>query len=796
MIADKETIINREFTIDGFNQSILRYLPEEDQHLLEDFDVNRKAIIDIISSYTPSPEDIDTTPFIVEIQYNNNVDLNHELNGIINMYDENRVSIPIKAFFGELKSTPRRTKNYPITLIDNKINLDQLLTVHKAMKQPLTYVQGPPGTGKTNTIINVIISAFFNEKTVLVTSYNNHPMDGVYQKLREIKHGDYIVPFPAIRLGNTSYISAALEEIKILFERTVKVPVYEDFLIRNRKLKEENVKSITDLLELYEEKIDLIERRETIQKLLEDGMPFKYSVDIEADQLNKINDRIKEIGFITNESAIELLETDYDIFIKFLNYTSIKYIQRLKEPKYNELHKIIAIDDDQERVSSFNKYLSNHDNLKNLIRVFPIVITTNISSYHLGDPMPTFDLTVIDEASQCNIATALIPIVRSNNLLLVGDPQQLNPVITLDPQLNNTLIKKYKVSKEYDYVENSIYKAFLAVDPISDEILLRYHYRCHPKIIGFNNKKYYNNKLEIKSENREEKPLQLINSPGNNEEGRNVSLCEAIAIKDYIKVNPNEKIGVITPFVKQKDMINDILRENGIENVVCGTVHAFQGDEKDVILFSAALTDTTHSKTYDWLKNNKELINVATSRAKNKLIMYVNEEELNRLNANGEPNDFYELVEYVKKNGESSITSKVPSSRALGIKPFSSELETAFMDNLKHALEITNEKCRLRKEVPISSIFRKDKSVNSLFFTGRFDFVVFKKTFSGKEIPLFAVELDGIEHKTQEEVIERDKKKNEICRKYNFKLVRVENVYARRYHEIKQILIDHFSHEA
>jgi very-short-patch-repair endonuclease len=55
------------------------------------------------------------------------------------------------------------------------------------------------------------------------------------------------------------------------------------------------------------------------------------------------------------------------------------------------------------------------------------------------------------------------------------------------------------------------------------------------------------------------------------------------------------------------------------------------------------------------------------------------------------------------------------------------------------------------------------------------------------------VELDGPEHRTLEEVIERDKKKNEICKKNNFKLIRVENVYARRYNEIKQILVDHFS---
>lgn len=50
------------------------------------------------------------------------------------------------------------------------------------------------------------------------------------------------------------------------------------------------------------------------------------------------------------------------------------------------------------------------------------------------------------------------------------------------------------------YIENSIYKTFPACDPVSDEVLLHYHYRCHEKIIGFSNKKYYNGKLRIESD--------------------------------------------------------------------------------------------------------------------------------------------------------------------------------------------------------------------------------------------------------------------------------------------------------
>ena len=67
--------------------------------------------------------------------------------------------------------------------IRDSVNLDQLLAINNAMKYPVAYIQGPPGTGKTNTIINTIATAFFNERTVLFASGNNHPIDGVYEKL-------------------------------------------------------------------------------------------------------------------------------------------------------------------------------------------------------------------------------------------------------------------------------------------------------------------------------------------------------------------------------------------------------------------------------------------------------------------------------------------------------------------------------------------------------------------------------------------------------------------------------------
>lgn len=159
--------------------------------------------------------------------------------------------------------------------------------------------------------------------------------------------------------------------------------------------------------------------------------------------------------------------------------------------------------------------------------------------------------------------------------------------------------------------------------------------------------------------------------------------------------------------MNQRILIERGIKENGFEHVVCGTVHAFQGDEKDVVLFSTALSDRTGKGTYDWLKNNKELINVATSRAKDKLILLADGKELERLHQGNEDDDLYELVQYVKMNGESKITEKHISSRALGIQPFSTETEAAFMKNLTHALEniwLTRNKYTIHKEVAISQV--------------------------------------------------------------------------------------------
>ncbi len=796
MQADNDITVCKEFTIEGTKYSINRFLDDDQMYLLDNFSDNLKTIEDCIADNLANNEAIDDMPYIIAIGREMLVDLTEQYGFIIDKYKENKVEKPIAAFFGEFLKLPVRRKDYPIALINRQINLDQLLAIYNAMKYPLTYVQGPPGTGKTNTIINTILTAFYNKRTLLFSSYNNHPIDSVVEKLSSMFYEDDVISFPIIRLGNNEKVLEATNYIKQLYLQIKEITIDENML---KKLESDtfiDAKKLSDLMKKYDEIIELKERKETTEKMLETNDNLNYQIQLQGVQLEKINSRLKEIGKITNEEALSYVVDD-KIFKGYLYYASIKCLKALLEPRFRDLIDIVFIEEEEVRVRNFNRYLSNGDNLRKFIKVFPIVTTTCISAYKLGNPDVYFDMVVIDEASQCNMAVSLVPIIRGRNLMLVGDPQQLNPVILLDEKDNINLRKKYYITDEYDYIKNSIYKTYLSVDAVSSEILLSHHYRCHKKIIDFNNVKYYNSKLVIDSKTESINPLIFKEIKENETSTRNTAPEEAKAIIEYILENKDKQIGVITPFVKQKQLISQKLRDYQISNVTCGTVHAFQGDEKNEILFSLCLTDKTIAKTYDWLKNNRELINVATSRAKNKLVIFGSQKHIDRLHQldKHSQDDLYELVQYVKSQGQYEVTALENKSRALGIKPYSTEMEEALLVNLNHALSNVlrnGKKCTVYKEVPINHVFNDGNNYNDLFYTGRFDFVVYQKDFNNQEMPIFAIELDGKEHYNDKLVKERDQKKNEICRKYGFDLIRIDNSYARRYNYMKEILIDYF----
>ena len=88
---------------------------------------------------------VDDLPYLVAISRDCPVDLEHEYRGILTMFEDpsgETATAPLRAFFGEMTARPRRRKSYPLALLNNKVNLDQLLAINNAMRYPLAYVQG------------------------------------------------------------------------------------------------------------------------------------------------------------------------------------------------------------------------------------------------------------------------------------------------------------------------------------------------------------------------------------------------------------------------------------------------------------------------------------------------------------------------------------------------------------------------------------------------------------------------------------------------------------------------------
>lgn len=810
LIPSEQIYVNKEFCYDGeskevrYVESIHKYLAEEDYHLLENIKENIEKIKKAIMKYNKTrvasyhnEVKIDRRPFIANLGRKVPVDIDKEFLGIREMIKNSEsMTYPIKTFFGSTNLKLKRAINYPIFTIDERYNIDQISAINIGLKSPVSYIQGPPGTGKTQTILNAILSAMFNGKTVLVTSNNNIPVDGVYDDIQALKYpieSKEKMLFPAIRLGSFENCGLAIDRIKRMYEKAVKLTPDDSKIKTLKKKRSEDMKDLMKLLSDYEKYTELLDKEEGLKKLLKDNNS-PLSVVIEA-QLNAVKKQIEDLGKIQIDKLKDYVNIDQKTLRMAIHYETAERLQNLSKAKYKELLEIINLPVDnkekyQDRTKKFRAYLNNDENLQKFLEIFPVILATNLSCTFLGSAKVQFDIIMMDEAGQCNVANALIPIVRGKQLLLVGDPQQLRPVVVLDKVINDSLKEKYCIPEEYDYIKNSIYTLFTQIDITSNETLLSYHYRCHDKIIGFSNKKYYHSKLKLKGKSNEDKPLLFVDTSKKDKlkifGKKNISEAEAKYICEYIRSNPEVSVGVITPFVRQKECIEYYLKQNNISDVTVGTVHAFQGDQKDVILFSTAVTNSTLRGTYDWLKNNKELINVAVSRPKNKLIMLGNLKAINKLSKDND--DLKELIDYVRKNGDSIVTDVSIESIALGTRQMSTESEKQLTETINHILSVISPNSFVRNEVAVSSIFTNEKVDSSLFYKQKFDLVIFEPTFEGERI-VAVVELNGPEHVTDEDVIRKDKKKTEFCKQHNVELLNIPRDCARDYYNIKDSLL-------
>lgn len=788
LVLDKRIRFNQSFLIQGRKHSLFNYINMDIDEFTRTFGDEYSKYYSIIKENLKAGEIINERPDMMLLQREVPIDLSETYRVIEEKYANNQLPTPLKSFFGNItKRNYVRRKEPSLIIYDRNININQMRVLYNAMKYPVTYVQGPPGTGKTQTILNVVLCSFYNSKTVLICSSNNKPVDGIVEKLNFEFRGEKI-NFPYLRLGNYEDVSRATLRIKELYEYFTKRKPKEELLNRIKNSADDQNAKLIELLNIQEKRVEIEDFLESSNKLIRSFNGGSHGItDIIKIKVEELKKELSALPEITNEQVVSLFSPlkEDEKLSEFLFYKSLEYILKLKKPRYSELIEICSIEDDNDRVTEFNKWTQSDTNIKKLTEVFPIIFTTNISSRRLGSPRFMFDLVVMDEAGQCNVATALVPIAKAESLLLVGDPMQLKPVIILQDDINSSLMEKYNVIERYDYKENSILSLMVSNDNISKYIKLKYHYRCGKKIIGFSNQRYYENLLNL-SYIRSDGELELLNVKNNNDYGKNEAIDEVNGIVEYIQRNNIHDAFILTPFVNQKELLQTILRKNGIGDIGCGTIHSLQGAEKDTIILSTAISRKTSERTYSWLKNNAELLNVATTRAKKKLVVAVDTDWLNCLS--DKKDDLYSLVEYVKNNGEIKIPQSDSPRVEIG-KSNASVAESEFYKTISHFCSChTN----FDFERNVSGAIKLEKILNKedahRLKGMEIDGVLYERQPFSRKKPVIAFEINGGEHFGFRNRELSDKKKIEIFKKNKITLVMIHNSFVKSYEYITKII--------
>ena len=271
------------------------------------------------------------------------------------------------------------------------------------------------------------------------------------------------------------------------------------------------------------------------------------------------------------------------------------------------------------------------------------------------------DLLIVDEAGQVSPEIAACAFSLAKKALVVGDVHQIEPVWSINRVLDKSLALQENIienENEFEKLEQlGLTCSSLSVMQVACKstkyikygnrgLFLSEHRRCLDNIIQYCNELVYNGKLKPlrgndildNNKNIREKILPeigyfQINTKYSQRVGTSrINENEAYQIANWIKLNyrklheyynKNEIIGIITPFKEQVTVIKRFLRKNldldVYKSIVVGTVHTFQGAERNVIIFSSTYGSDDGCAFIDY---KKSLMNVAVSRAKDSFLLF------------------------------------------------------------------------------------------------------------------------------------------------------------------------------
>lgn len=586
----------------------------------------------------------------------------------------------VGAFGQTALSALARRDNKPVApmpelVAPGPLNESQEAVVKAAMTQRLTVATGPPGTGKTALVAALTATAEAAGQSVLIGSSNHRAVDGVHEKL------DDIAPGMLIRTGPKDLQMEEPAKLNELLSSIPPAPVDERIAASRIRTQRKHILQSRDAInERSEAEADLLAVHRRLARLLPThnstalsvlgsddsslekafrladhslrrwpwGVLARLMLRFRFDTKNKLDRLHLAELFAAELNQRELRAKLDDLPDPNSQWESLKKFSREWTANCGDYSRALTsrrLREGDSAIRARASQMSQGASWKEFKQVLPYLPGWAVNGHSSLAIMPQpaiFDLVIIDEAAQCATPYVLALLVRAKRALIIGDPNQLQPVVNLskaeDEELRraNGLGHKWMSSRNLGFVGESIYSACSA--SVREELLLDEHYRCDPSIVSAPNRFVYQNRLTVLTDRKSlalpaEPPsypaVEVIDVPGEVQRPRSGSCHNRIEAEQVVTQTAkliNERddisIGIVTPFKAQVSLIATQLKQSGIEErVAVGTIHTFQGGEYDVIVLSPVASEGIWPGLANWVRSDTNLWNVAITRAKSRLLI-------------------------------------------------------------------------------------------------------------------------------------------------------------------------------
>lgn len=587
-------------------------------------------------------------------------------------------------------------------------------------------------------------------------------------KLEYSHHLKYIEQF---------YIEEIPEDITNI--KSVDKALEMSFLV---EIADEDYKNKNKFIEIIKTVIEFIKIKK-FKRTIAEQLLKKYSKEC---LIALYQQKFYQIKIFKNKKAIEKLEQElnsFDFNSKMKEYSELK--AKLAEKYTLQKRKTYTIDELQTKSEDF-------------IKDYPVVLSTTYSLRTCLSKDVMYDYVIVDEASQVDLCTGVLALSSAKKAVIVGDLKQLpNVVDSKNAKLTDEVFNNFDMPEVYRYKNHCLLSSVSELFKQAPHTLLKEHYRCHPKIIEFCNKKFYNNELIILSKiQSDKKPLIVYKTVAGNHTRDNVNQRQIDVIKNEIIPNENlctidDSLGIVTPYRNQTNALQSQFKGTGVK---ADTVDKFQGQENKVIILSTVdnnITDFT---------DNPNRLNVAISRAIEQLIVVINGNEQKK------DTIINELVKYIEYNNCEIKESKIFSVFDLLYQTYA-EQRRIFLRKYKKISEYDSENLmyglineiikkyngnyEIAVHVPLNMIIRDlglmsdDEKKYAKNDWTHVDFLIYKTI---DKSPVLAIEVDGSKyHKEGSKQAKRDELKNTIFAKYDIPLCRFSTAGSNEKEKLSQM---------